>query len=442
MEKINISKGFKIKLSGKPDASLIEIPKLDTVAVSALDIPYIRPKLLVKENEQVKTGSPLFCDKRDKSIKYVSPATGKIKNILFGQRRRLMEVIIECDNKDEFISFNPVSQSDLKKDAKEMLISHLKDGGLWQCFRQFPLKDTADANQRPAMIIVSLNGNDIFSPYPEVLLKNQEDLFEFGIEILKQFCPRIIITVRESHLENLGQIKKHVTHTVPDIFPSWDPGVVLYNIKKTSEENSSWCIAVEHLIMIAKFLSSGRYPFEKLITVTKSGEKNPHILTRQGAPIKVLAGKVDSNSLITTGQFNGRLANLNEHLGFFENTLNIIPFSDVDEMFGFIRPGFNSLSVSKTFLSCLKDTPMQVDGTLHGEERACINCSYCEKICPNDLMPNFIMKALYNDDIEEALQYGLLDCCRCGLCAYTCPSKIELTQILSNGMDNYYKDKA
>ncbi|MBF0452883.1 MAG: 4Fe-4S dicluster domain-containing protein, partial [Candidatus Magnetomorum sp.] len=368
--------------------------------------------------------------------------TGKIKQILFGQRRRLLEVVIERDAEDDYISFDSVSRSDLTNTVRERLVSHLKDGGLWHCFRQFPAKDVADANHRPPMIIVSLNGNDMFSPYPEILLKDQEDLFEFGLEILKQFSNRIVVSVRESHFNRLGAINKHVTHTVPDTFPSWDPGVVLYHIKKTSEDNTSWCIAVDHLIMLAKFLSTGCYPVEKLVTVTKAGEKNPHILTRQGAPIKLLAGNVPLDSLITTGQFNGRLASLNDHVGFFENTLNIIPSSHGEEMFGFMHPGIHSPTVSKTFLSCLTDAPMQMDAGLHGEERACINCGYCETICPNDLMPNFIMKALVNDDIEDALQYGLLDCCRCGLCAYACPSKIELTQVLSNGMDTYYKDKA
>jgi Na+-transporting NADH:ubiquinone oxidoreductase subunit A len=51
------------------------------------------------------------------------------------------------------------------------------------------------------------------------------------------------------------------------------------------------------------------------------------------------------------------------------------------------------------------------------------------------------MKALLSDDIEDALSYGLLDCARCGLCSYVCPSKIELVQILSFGMDSHYKDK-
>lgn len=442
MEKIKISKGFIPKLAGMPDTSLIKAPAPKTVGLSAMDIPYIRPKLLVKENEQVKTGTPLFCDKRDTSIQYVSPGTGRVKKIWFGERRRLQEVVIALDASETFIQFDPVPKSDPSAISKQDLILRLKQGGLWQSLRQFPAKDTADSSHTPAMIIVSLNGNDLFSPHPKILMNREKEAFEFGLDLLKRFSHRIVVTARHSSLDGLGPVTAHITHQVPDTYPAWDPGVVLFHLKKSVEENTAWSISADHLVMIGKFLLTGQYPIEKIVTITKKGDKKPHLLTRQGAPIKILAGSFHKDGMITTGQFNGRLADLTSHLGFFENTLNIIDTPGEEEVFGFIRPGSDKTSVSKTFLSCLSNSPKQVDCTLHGEERACINCSYCENICPNDLMPNFIMKALHSDEIETALEYGLLDCCRCGLCSYTCPSKIELATILSHGMDSHYKDKA
>jgi Na+-transporting NADH:ubiquinone oxidoreductase subunit A len=442
MEKIKLSKGFTPRLAGIPDTSLIGLPSPDTIGLSAMDIPYIRPKLLVKENDPVKTGTPLFCDKRDKSIQYVSPGTGTVKKILFGERRRLQEVVIALDKSDTFIQFDPISKSGLKNISKRDLILRLKQGGLWQSLRQFPAKDTADSRHTPAMIIVSLNGNDIFSPHPGILIGKEKTAFELGLDLLNRFSDRVIVTARQSSLERLGSVKAHITHQVTDTYPAWDPGVVLFHLKKSLEENTAWCIAADHLVMMGKFLLSGRYPIEKIVTVTKRGDKKPHILIRQGAPIKTLAGSFHKDGLVTTGQFNGRVVDSDGHLGFFENTLNIIDNTGDEELFGFIRPGTDKTTVSRAFLSCLSNSPKQVDCTLHGEERACINCSYCENICPNDLMPSFIMKALHSDEIENALEFGLLDCCRCGLCSYTCPSKIELTKILSHGMDSHYKDKA
>ncbi len=442
MEKITLSKGFKPRLVGMPDESLITLPYPSSIGVSAMEIPYIRPKLLVKENDPVKTGMPLFLDKRDPSIQYVSPATGTIKKILFGERRRLLELIISPDRSDDFVQFEPISRSGLAHLSREALVARLKQGGLWQSLRQFPAKDTADSSHTPSMIIASLNSNDLFSPHPGILLGREKTAFEVGLDILKRFSDRIIVTARQSSLARLKPVKSHITHWTQDTYPAWDPGVVLFHLKTSVQDNSAWCIGADHLVMMAKFLLSGRYPVEKIVTVTKGKDKKPHILTRQGVPIKTLAGRFPQGSLITTGQFNGRIVDLQSHLGFFENTLNIIPFHGQEELFGFIRPGTHKTTVSKAFLSCLSTAPQQVDCTLHGEQRACINCSYCENICPNDLMPSFIMKALHSDEIETALEYGLLDCCRCGLCSYTCPSKIELTKILSDGMDSHYKDKA
>jgi Na+-transporting NADH:ubiquinone oxidoreductase subunit A len=443
MEKIEISKGFTPKVTGMPDLTMIRLSFPSTVGVSAGDIPFIRPKLLVKEGDAVQTGSPLFTDKRDRSINYVSPATGKVKKILYGERRKLKEVVIAAEAVDDFIQRDPVSSEALADMPKADLADRLKQGGLWQGLRQFPAKDTADADHTPAMIIVSLNGNDLASPHPALVLKGNEEAFLTGLAILQRFSHRIVVTARTSCLKKINEdIRDRITHATDDVYPSWNPGTVLYQLKQNQAENSSWCISLDHLIMMGKFLTTGQYPVEKIVTVTQTGDQRPHLLTRQGAPVKKLVGHFALDSLITTGQFNGRLLDPDWHIGFFENTINIVENIDGEEMFGFVRPGLDKPSVSSTFLSSLFKRPVPMDCTLHGELRACINCSYCERICPNDLMPNFIMKALHADEVEEALACGMLDCCRCGLCSFTCPSKIELAQILSDGMDSHHKDKA
>ena len=440
MQKLKIDRGFKAKIAGRPDQSIIQLPPPPTLAVSGLDIPHIRPKLLIKKGHQVKTGSPIFTDKRDTSIAYLSPATGEIKDIIFGKRRKLWEVVIERGEKQEFVKFPPVSPEQLESMAREDLVHHLKQGGLWQCFRQFPAKDTADPSHTPTMIILAMEGNDLFSPRPGAVLKNREKELDLGIDLLKKFSDRIVVTARKSSLKELSPVAHAVTHWVEDQYPAWDPGVVLYHLKQGVEDNTAWCISLQHLLWITELLNTGKYPTRVMVTATKKNARKPHIITHIGAPVEHIAGKLDPGSLITTGQFNGRIARRGSHLGFFETTLNVLPPGKDDEMFGFMRPGLDTPSVSNTFLSRLLKEPMEVDNTLHGEERACINCSYCQKICPNDLMPSFILKALLADDIEEALSMGLLDCCRCGLCSYACPSKIQLTQLLSQGMDAHHKD--
>lgn len=441
MEIIDSPKELMPPLGGMPDTSLIRLHRPRTVAVSALDIPYIRPKLLVKEGDPVKIGTPLFTDKRDFSIQYVSPGCGSVSKIVFGERRRLKEIIISLDTIEDHIRFNTFDPGKADSENKSDIIKTLKQGGLWQCFREFPSKDTADETMDPPLIVLSLNGNDPFSPHPGIVLKNQTDLFLKGLKLLKLFSPDIVVAVKKSSLGRLESIQERITHVVSDVYPEWDPGVVLYKIKTNSDQNRSWTISLEHLLVIAEFLQTGKYPTNRVVTVTRGTDKKPHIFTRQGAPVADIIGTITPDTLITTGRFNGRMVDPDSHLGFFESTLNIISDQPEEEMFGFVRPGLFKPTASKTFLSSLIKRPVQLDCNLHGEERACINCGYCTRICPVDLSPNFVMKALLSDEIEDALRFGLLDCTRCGLCSYACPSKIELTQILSDGMDAYYKDK-
>ena len=70
---------------------------------------------------------------------------------------------------------------------------------------------------------------------------------------------------------------KFITHLVPDIYPAWDPGTVLYKLKRSIEENTSWCISAEQLVLVAKLLLDGRYPVKRVVTVTQSNDKKPHI---------------------------------------------------------------------------------------------------------------------------------------------------------------------
>jgi len=62
------------------------------------------------------------------------------------------------------------------------------------------------------------------------------------------------------------------------------------------------------------------------------------------------------------------------------------------------------------------------------EEGACIRCSRCIQNCPMHLPPMFINNALTSNDLDKAVNTGLLDCIECGSCSYICPGRIKLTQ--------------
>ena len=51
-----------------------------------------------------------------------------------------------------------------------------------------------------------------------------------------------------------------------------------------------------------------------------------------------------------------------------------------------------------------------------------------------------IMKNLTDNDIETAMEQGVLDCVDCGLCTYVCPSKIELGNIMKDAKNMIAKE--
>jgi len=68
--------------------------------------------------------------------------------------------------------------------------------------------------------------------------------------------------------------------------------------------------------------------------------------------------------------------------------------------------------------------------------RPCIRCSSCVAACPCGLLPLEMAIRAKNDDIDGAVNYGLMDCVACGSCAFVCPSNIPLVQYF-----NYAKGK-
>jgi len=77
---------------------------------------------------------------------------------------------------------------------------------------------------------------------------------------------------------------------------------------------------------------------------------------------------------------------------------------------------------------------------LNGGHRACISCGTCVTVCPVDAFPQVIMKNLTDNDIETAMEQGVLDCVDCGLCTYVCPSKIELGNIMKDAKNMIAKE--
>ncbi|MCP4164216.1 MAG: 4Fe-4S dicluster domain-containing protein [Deltaproteobacteria bacterium] len=440
MKNINIKKGYTQVFD--VESRLEKAISSKEVALTPSRIPFIKPKLLVKKGDLLKIGSPVFFDKRNPEIKFLSPAGGVVKNIVFGERRVIKKILIVIE-KEEYEQFESINHDKISKTDRADLVKHIINGGLWPLFRELPYRDYPNKDKIPPQIIVNLNSPEPEGPSPSVYLENEENNFFAGLEILNKLSDKTFI-ISDASDEVPDQIDKLITHKVAGNYPANDPGTFLYHIKKNIPENSSWYIFGQDLIMIAKLVLSGKYPTDKVVTVSGSMNKddNLHYRVRVGAPLNDLVKHTfDDFKIIQGGVFRGYDTSDTPYSGYFENSFNLLKKEGEDALFGFVMPGFKKNTVSKTFFSFLNTGTREIECSLNGEERACVNCGTCSKFCPVDMFPNITYKAVYADEVEEAIFSGLLDCVECGVCSFVCPSKIELAKDLKNAKSEYYKEQ-
>ena len=443
---IRVKKGHNLNIAGQPGSDIEVLGKPDRVAVLPERIPFIKPRLLVSKWNRIKIGTPLFEDKRNPDIIFLSPGSGIVESIKHGKRRVITEIVIGLDENESEESFEALSTTEVKTASRDKLITLLLKGGLWPLIRSLPFRDIAEPETIPPSIIVSLDSMDCFIPSSEFYLSENEDLFLFGLNILR----RLTETVSVSAMDNLklpDALKETVTHTVSGKYPADDPGVMLYHTKKTSKENNAWYINGQDVLLIASLIKNGRYPIEKLYAIAGSGAAvKRFVKARIGAPVSQLAGQQDPDTkklrFVSGGTLRGYTVPYNSYMGLYESSLNLMPEGDEEEFFGFVRPGFKRQSYSKTFLSFFNKSAIDMSCNMHGELRACINCGTCETVCQVDICPQFAFKCIEADETEEALAHGLLDCVECGLCTYVCPSKIDLNQKFKDAKAAYYKERA
>ncbi len=88
-----------------------------------------------------------------------------------------------------------------------------------------------------------------------------------------------------------------------------------------------------------------------------------------------------------------------------------------------------TIPVSKTSsaLTCLsKDQVAEMEPT------ACIRCGRCVAACPENLVPQKMMRAAKRHDIDLFQNLNGMECVECGCCSYVCPARRPLAQMIKN----------
>ena len=293
MKTIRIKKGYNLKVVGSPSTQTQKIGQPTGLALLPEHIPFVKPRLKVAKDDWVALGSPLFEDKRNPNIQFLSPGGGRVADIRFGPRRVIQEIIIQLEDTEKKIEFRRYSQDDVDKMSREQLAQAIIAGGLWSLIKELPFRDYARPDVLPPVLYVSLDSLEPFHPAPQVYLAGNEALFRFGLSILGKLAEAPVHVCR--HLAN-SELSSSLNGLINLIYtgnyPAHDPGVLLYRMKSSPKENRAWYINGQDVLLIARLMRDGVYPTERIVSLGGSGVPQPgHVIARMGAPLSFIAAE-------------------------------------------------------------------------------------------------------------------------------------------------------
>jgi len=449
MVSIHSKKGYDLNLAGRPSEEITALSEPRRVALLPEHLRFVKPRLRVGIGDRVQIGTPLIEDKRNTDVCFLSPGAGTVADIRYGPRRVIQQIVIDLEDDEEREEFERFSESDVEKADRQTIAAALVRGGLWPLLRQLPFRDYPTPDAAPPNLFVGLGSLEPFSCSPAVYLQGRMSEFDYGLKILHKLSGgrlQVCADAGDNAVREL--LGDRITLLYSGVYPAHEPGVILYRTKKSAEDNRSWFIDGQDVLLLAHLLQSGTYPTQRIVAVAGSAAaRSGHRRTRLGAPLADIAGKEPSAQeevrFIEGGILTGYAAPASSFLGFFPTALNLVPEGNhPGELLGLFRPGYRKESFSRAFTSALHSQRLKIDCNVHGGDRACIACGYCALVCPVDILPQFTYKAILAGEVEESLEHGLLDCVECGLCSYVCPSKIELFETLRNAKAEYYKEQS
>lgn len=448
MAHINIRKGHNIRISGSPENEYFSRPKSKTVSIQPNNFRYVKPKLLVKVGDKVDIGSPIFFDKVQPDIKWASPGSGEIKEIILGDRRSVENIIIELNEEEKSVLHTPVKYQEISSLGKAKVTDQIMEANLWPMIRQRPFNKIADPNDTPMAIFVSGFNSAPLTVNLDFALRYKQSVFQAGLNVLNQLSNgKVHLTFEvDTNCETLTAARNVNLHTVNGPHPSGNVGIQIHHINPWKPNEVIWVINAQHVLTIGDLFLKGIYDPSIVATVAGPGVKNPaHIQTRTGASIETFLLdnlNSDDNRIISGDVLTGQETNLNGFLGYYDTTISVVPNSNEREFLGLLKPGNEQsrYSVTNAFISQNKSNfnfTTQQSGSL----RPMVPINAWENMLPMDIYPNALYRSILAEDFEEMEGLGLLECDEedFALCSFVCPSKIDVGSVIRHGL-NLMKD--
>ena len=436
MRKIKIKGGLEIPLYGSVE-NIENIEQITPKFLSILPEDYfgLKPKILVKEGEKVLQGQPILEDKTNEGFFVRSPISGQVNSINRGEKRALVSIIIQRQNEENLEYRKPKN-----------LIDEIVNSGLWDSFRERPFNKVPALNSKPDFIFINVCKADELDLDPNPIIKLESENFLKGLQKVIELADQKVYLCTNTAIDTKGLSVEQVIFEGK--YPSGNSSLHIQHIQPIQKSKKTWTVNWQDVIRIGKSNVSGKFCFEKYISISGPACHEPKVIkTVHGANLDELtAGNVIGNARIVSGSLmHGRSGdNYSDFLTRYTNQISLVSDEREATFFNWLKLGEKDHSNSNVFLSSiLEPKNFNFDTNINGGYRAIVPIGAFDEVNPFEIDPTIFLKSLAIGDLVALRELGLFDLAEedMAIFSYVCPSKYDYVALFNDCMEMIWKEE-
>jgi len=263
---IKIKKGLTIKLKGTASKELETAPRSKVFTIYPTNFHGITPKLAVKVGAKLLAGDVLFHSKSNEEIKFASPVSGELIDIIRGEKRKILALTIKADTTDSYKDFGKKTASNLTGiQIKQALL----ESGCWAFINQRPYDTLANPIDTPKAIFVSGFDTAPLAADTAFSLQGKENAFQAGIDALTKLTEgKVHLAVQGNSF--LNSIKGASIHNVTGKHPAGNVGVQISKIDPINAGERVWTVKAQDVAIIGNLFLTGQFDVTRVIALAGS----------------------------------------------------------------------------------------------------------------------------------------------------------------------------
>jgi len=443
---IKIKKGLDIKLVGEAEKSVEQAIISNFCTIRPEDFHSVIPKLVAKEGTTLKAGDVIFYDKSNEAVKFVSPVSGTVIEVLRGPKRRIDAIKIQADKEQSYTDFGKFNMSSDAETTK----AHLLASGCWPFIKQRPYDVIANPEKSPKAIFISGYATAPLAADLDFVLQGKETQLQAAVSALSKLTEGQVHIAVGSNNSPLASMNDATIHKVSGPHPAGNVGTHINKIDPVNKGEVVWTVSAQDLVIIGELLLTGKFNAERIVALAGSSVKKPrYFKTKIGSEVATMVydngvDKDGNDRIISGNVLSGKQLKPDGSLGYCDNLISVIPEGDDYEFFGWNKPIFNKISTSRalTFSWLSPKKKYDLNTNTNGEHRAFVTTGTYEQVFPLDIYPMQILKACMYEDLDEMEALGMYEVAPedFALTEFVCVSKQPHQDIIRKGLDLMLKE--